>query len=291
VRGAIGYVFPQAVLPPIFGANARIELGGSFVRADGSQSLAGSLGNFSEGIQFLGGRIGPDAFACQTAFVPVSCSANLTLDTDYRTWQIEGKFAGDHRAAGPVTLTPWLGLFGGEGRNNQTLVQNFEQIAVGVGTATLRYTAGTALRWTDVGAKLGLDSRVDLTNWLAFGVGGSVAVAHRDVSLSGNDICTDSVSAQVCGPANSSAISTGANATPFLLNAEASVIVRPLPNLLARGFAGINYDTDVPGISSPSFAGGFSVTASTTAASIKFADQTSWYAGGGLVWTFGPAIR
>jgi hypothetical protein len=292
VRGAVGYVFPHGTMPAFFGSNARLEIGGSYIDADGSQTQVSNIptgsGVQSSPIQFLNGAL---SLPVLCGFGTVGCSHTSTLETDYRAWRIEGKLAGDHQV-GSVTLTPWLSVFGGKTRADHTLAQSF--VATFVPTFIELYNASTSLRWTDVGAKLGLDAKVAVTTWLAAGLGGSIGLAGRNVSLSGADTCTDSASGDICtifgtaGPGFST-ISTGANTTPFLANAEASVMLQPLANLSARGFVGVNYDSRVPGISSPTFAGvsGFA-TQPVTPAGIKFERETSWYAGGGAVWKFAP---
>jgi hypothetical protein len=50
-----------------------------------------------------------------------------------------------------------------------------------------------------------------------------------------------------------------------------------------RGFVGLNYDGSVPGIANPTFAGLAGAPTSKSAASIYYAHETSYYAGGGVV--------
>ncbi len=53
-----------------------------------------------------------------------------------------------------------------------------------------------------------------------------------------------------------------------------------------RGFVGANYDGSVPGITNPTYTGSVNGPTSTTPASIYYAHETSYYAGGGLVVRF-----
>ena len=151
----------------------------------------------------------------------------------------------------------------------------------------LDYSAATALRWTDWGARLGLDGRIDLASWLAFGLGGTAGFAGRDASLAGNDTCLPA-SCDFFAVGASSSVTTSASTTPFLANAEARVFITPMSNIALKGFVGLNYDSKVPGIQKPSLTGPASAPTSATPAGIKFERETSWYAGGGLVVRFGP---
>jgi hypothetical protein len=56
-----------------------------------------------------------------------------------------------------------------------------------------------------------------------------------------------------------------------------------------RGFAGLNYDSRVPGIAAPQIGGIAGIVPATgTPAGIKFAAETSYYAGGGITVKFAP---
>jgi hypothetical protein len=199
---------------------------------------------------------------------------------------VNGRAATDFRM-GTFTLSPSIAVFGGQTRNNQDLTQSITQTIVGtLPSFTSTYTASTSLQWTDFGARLGLDGIVDVTPWVAFGAGGSVGLASRSVSLSGNDRLTTPF--VVFGiPDVASAVSTSANTVPFLANAEASLIVKPTAAVALRAFAGLNYDSRVPGISAPSWSGTATAPTSTTAAGINYSALTSYYAGGAIVVAFG----
>jgi len=56
-----------------------------------------------------------------------------------------------------------------------------------------------------------------------------------------------------------------------------------MPNVTAKGFVGLTYDSGVPGIEAPQ-----SLATAGIPARIKFDATTSYYAGGGLNVSFGP---
>jgi hypothetical protein len=271
VRSAIGYRLP--------GSNVRLELGASYVKADGSSSQGGAAGP-NVGVQLLSGAFNNTGFQCNGAF---TCSASGALNTSYNSWQVNGKAAYDANF-GIVTVTPSAALFGGTSHANQTLTQSFSQFLLGGLSATGLYAADTALRWTDFGGRVGLNASVPLASWLSVGVGGWIGVAGRTASLSGSDAAS-STFAFFNG---ASTISTSAETTVFLANAEAGVVITPMSWLSLRGFVGLNYDDKVPGISAPRFAGGVLAPTAVTPAGIVFGRETSYYAGGGVLVRFGP---
>jgi hypothetical protein len=125
-----------------------------------------------------------------------------------------------------------------------------------------------------------------VTPWAAIGIGGWAGFASRSASLSGSDIYVDNIIRLLNGASTISGL--GRSATPLLANAEAGVAFKPFPALIVRGFVGLNYDSKVPGVSSPSLTrfGG-----TMTPAGISFSSETSYYAGGGLTWAFGPTSK
>lgn len=280
IRGAIGYIFPTGAFNPMFGTNVRAELGASYGRAKGSQSAASTQTTDRVGLSLLDGSGRNNAFTCNGG---ISCTINSTLSSDYSSWQFNGKFAGDFRT-GQLTLTPSVAVFGGRARNDQTLAQTFTQFSGALIADTGTYNASTSVSWSDIGARVGLDGKVDVNNWMAVGLGGYAGFASRRASLSGNDIGTDSASGIIFGGA--SALSTGANTTAFVANAEANMTFKVTPAVAIRAFTGVNYDSRVPGISSPSFAGDVFSPTSRTAAGITFQSEASYYAGGGLTVKF-----
>ncbi len=268
IRGGLGYIFGDGTFPSAFGSNVRIELGASYVRA--SKTQAGGVGAIPgpgvQTIELLSGVMGVAPVVCG-----LSCGSTAsTLSSRYRDWQVNLKVASDFKLAG-VTLTPSVAVFGGDAHNDQSFGQ---QVLPGA----VNYSATSALRWDDWGAKFGLNANVDVTSWLGFGLGGSLGVAGRDVNLSANDAFG----------VLTSAVAATRTTTPFLGNAEASVTVRPLRNVAIRGFVGLDYDSDVPGLSTPTFAGPAIGPTSVTPAGIKFEAETSYYAGGGVTVKFAP---
>jgi hypothetical protein len=270
----VGYVLPPGTWP---GANARVEISGSYAHLTGSQSAAATFAPGASSPVFVNGATANFRIACVVAFG--SCSYNTGLTTDLAAGQINGRLASDYYA-GSFTVTPSIAIFGGHARTNQSLVQAFQ----GNG-ATGEYSASTQLKWNDVGAKLGADFTTNLWTGVSFGVGGSVGVANRHVDLA----ASDSSIIALGGPPGTAATSfaTSATTTAFLANAEARLMFRPVRNVLLRVFAGVNYDSRIPGISSPSYTGtdSFNPT-STTPIGITYAAETSYYAGGGITWRF-----
>jgi len=262
---AIGYAVPYGVFGSAFGTKVRFELGGSYAQATGT-SNALTPASAVTAVQLLNGTLFP-TLAC------TPCFNGSTLSTDYTTWQVDLKAASDFKF-GITTLTPSLAVFGGDTHDNQSLSQIFGFI----GNSFPSYTASTSLRWNDWGAKFGLDAKFQTASWLSFGLGGSVGAADRRATLNGSDTCPGCTFV-----AGASSIGTGAAATPFLGNAEASLIVTPWRTVSFKAFGGLNYDSQVPGISSPSFSGAapfFLPTVAGTPAGIRFASETSYYAGG-----------
>jgi hypothetical protein len=172
-------------------------------------------------------------------------------------------------------------VFGGSSRNDQTLNQSLAQTNFAGPTAnSLTYNASTSLSWNDVGGRVGLDTTVPLTGWLAWNASGSVGLADRSVSLSGTDSVFQS------GRTSSISVSTGT--TALVASLESGFTLKPTPWLSLRAFGGISFDDRVPGISSPTavsliFPAGL---VPGTAAGINFSHETSYYAGGGASWKF-----
>lgn len=277
VHGTLGYFLPTP--KTIFGANTRLEIGALYGHASGSASgtIVNAGPNSIATRQNLDGTGPNGGYVCNAGQV---CTINGNSSAIYYNWQVNGKVAGDYRL-GAVWVTPSLAVFGGNTRNNQTAAQVLGLSNVAGRSAT--YNANTSLRWDDVGARAGLDLTVDVNSWAAVGIGGWAGFASRRASLSGSDVVVDTLIGFLNGASTVSGL--GANATPFLANAEAGLAFKPFPALIVRGFVGLNYDSRVPGIATPTFV---PFTGARTPASISFGSQTSYYAGGGLTWAFGP---
>jgi hypothetical protein len=225
-------------------------------------------------------------FDCDAA-IKASCTINGILSTSYSAWQLNGKAAYDWKY-GWVTITSSAVLFGGNSHVNQSLEQSLENFGGGKLFSGDLYVANTSLRWADAGARLGLDVSTPVTNMLTVGVGGWVGAAGRQSTLSG----TDSASAF---PSSLATILNGvgsvvANDTTgvFLANFEARFAHKLTPAMALRGFAGLNYDSHVPGITAPAF--GTATIATPVPAGIYYSRETSYYAGAGLIVTSGPTV-
>jgi opacity protein-like surface antigen len=279
IGGSVGYFLPHS--NTLFGSDLRIEIGGLYRQASGAQT--GSMtftggGLVNQTLNGVGANVG---YLCSLGQV---CTVTSNQSTNYSDWRLHGKIAGDHRM-GKVVVTPSLAVFGGEARDDHTLAQI---AALSVTPRIATYNANTSLHWADVGARVGLDLKVDVTPRLALGVGGWAGFADRRASLSGSDVAVDNIIAGFLSGA--STISTTANATPLLANAEAGLAFKWIPALTVRGFVGLNYDSKTPGVSSPSFSGSIGPLPKMPAG-IAFRSETSYYAGGGVSWAFGQTTH
>jgi hypothetical protein len=280
VAGAIGYIFSTG--PSVFGSNVRVEFGASYIDAKASQSGAGTfVAGSNNGIALLGRSTVSDAWSCGPP-----CGTTSTLKSNYTAWQLNAKAASDFQS-GAFTFTPSVIVFAGNSRNAQDFSQFFF-LDSGSLLADI-YNAHSTLNWTDWGAKLAATGKYDVTNWLAFGLGGNIGFAGRNASLSANDAVTDVFFAI---PNNTSSLNVSANTVPLLANAEASFVIKACATCAIRAFAGLNYDSRVPGISAPNFS---SITflggpPQSTPSGIKFSSETSYYIGGGLTVTFNPGV-
>ena len=153
-----------------------------------------------------------------------------------------------------------------------------------LGTITT-YDATTRIRWTDVGARLGVTGTVPLAAAVEAGLGGKVGFAHRQVSLAG----TDTGLFVPVGIPVSSSIELGDTTVALVANLHGQVIVSPRQGVRLRAIAGLNYDNRVPGIVAPTFTPtDVATTFVGSAATIGYSGQTSYYAGGGLTIALGP---
>ena len=282
-RGAVGYNFGPGTFNPLLGIGSRVEIGGSYVDADGASSAASTLTDGRMSPVLLSGAGIPftDSFWCSSGF---RCPTASALTTDYRNWQMYGKFATDY-TNGTSTLTPYLSLFGGNGRNNQAFGQSFSQVnSIGDVVNTGSYNASTQLDWDDFGGKVGVDSKIPVNSWLAVQLGGAIGFAHRNASLAGQDRSLVTGNFAFSG---TSTVNDNESTTALIANAEAALIITPISGVSLRGFAGIIADSDVPGVAGPSFTGrAVDGPATVTPAGIDFDSETSYYAGGGLVASF-----
>jgi hypothetical protein len=257
---------------------------GSYVDADGTDGSATALTSDTTFPILLSGAGVPAVFGF--ACLPVlnlTCSTQAALATDYRSWGINGKVATDYEK-GALALTPSITVFGGNSRNDQDFDQSFTQRNLaGVVQNTGVYAAATKLDWDDVGAKVGLNAKFALTNWLALQAGGDIGFAYRQALFSGRDVVATSAGAVLSG---ASVVSDEASETAFIANAEAGAVLTPLSGVSIRGFVGLTWDSEVPGFSGPSFTGPIGAPTTVTPAAIRFEDEVSYYAGGRIAVEF-----
>jgi hypothetical protein len=274
-RGGLGYFLPPGGFLTL-GMNQRIEIGGSYVRADGSGSASAAPTGALVAVSPLGGLAPHSALFC--GYLGYSCAVSERLTTDYDNWHLEAKLATDY-PVGPVTMTPSIAFFGGETSADQRLSQSFAQFSGGASVGTGLYNAKTSLDWTDIGVKLGLDAHIDVTPWLAVGAGGYVGVLDRTASLRGND---NGSSTPTFDFDATSSLQTGASTDSWVANAEAGLIIKPMPAVAIRLFVGMNYDAQVPGVQNPinEYLG------TAYPARIMFRSEIGYYGGAGAIWRF-----
>jgi hypothetical protein len=277
IAGALGYILPYGTLSPAFGSDARIEVVASYVKASDTQKTASAAGeNFS--LAGVGG-VSIISVDCVTL-----CHTSSSLTSDYAAWQVNLKLASDFKV-GAVIITPSISLLGGDTHNDQTLTQ---LLSNPLGFAS-NYNAQSSLHWRDWGAKVGLDAKASITSWMAVGLGGSVGLASRSASLSANDASTSSVA----GFARAESAGASANTTPVIANLEGNITFTPFRSVAIKAFTGLNFDSRVPGIAAPNYlptfaTGGFGPgTVVASPVGINFSNETSWYAGGGVIVKFG----
>lgn len=270
VRGAIGTAVPHS--------NVRIELGGSYMDGGSTNSTALGPSQSIAGILMDGTILSGMMLPC----IPGSldCSKSATLRTEYRAWSLNAKAAADFRL-GSAVVTPSVAVFGGITRADQTLSEAVAQQSFASGT----YAASTSLQWRDIGVRGGLQLRSFVTPSFIVGWSGSVGVAARKIEFSGSDVATSSNPAFLL--AGASTLTLQDSRTALLANAEANVTWHLTQAITLKGFAGLNYDRDVPGI-----AGAFSTGTTagpTQPASLFFDSRTNLYAGGGVTVKFAAA--
>jgi len=151
----LGYVLPHGALGAAFGSNARVEVGGSYVHATSSLSTGGTFTTQTmTSPALLNGTGALSQINCSGGFV---CVTNSQLATDFAAWQFNGKLVSDFKA-GVWTLSPSFTAFVGQDKVAQTFSQTFLQ----VGGLPATYFVSSSLHWTDWGAQLGIDAKVDI---------------------------------------------------------------------------------------------------------------------------------
>ncbi len=177
LSGALGYVVPDGTFSSFWGESVRFEIKAAYTHAEGTAAGRGP-NNDGFAAQLLDGSFGET-----NGFGPASgVHTWSTLATDYSAWNVSLKVAADHRM-GALTLTPSLTVFGGHANNDQRF---FQELGTGPGPGSRNYRAASSVQWMDWGAKLGLDGKLQITDWLNVGLGGNIGTAFRDVSMSAN---------------------------------------------------------------------------------------------------------
>lgn len=272
-RGAIGYIVPNSAY--------RLELGGSYASASGTFSQTRPSQGFDIWNPVLLSGFAPAFGANCIPSTGFRCTLAGALQSSYESWQLFGKAAYDLKVD-TATLTPSVAVFGGSSRVNQTLSQTFAQVnGAGATTASGTYSAATRQRWSDVGARLGLEIAAPTpVARLTMAVSGWVGAAARRVDLNGSDVNVDTTSGT-----NASAISSSASTVAFLANLEGRVSYAFAPNVTVRIFGGANVDSRVPGISTPGYSSTL-VTQGPVPAQISYSSEVAVYGGGGFAWLF-----
>lgn len=151
----------------------------------------------------------------------------------YDETEMSAKAASDYKFD-TLTITPSITVF------NSQSQQSFSDAALG---------------WRDTGAKVGLDGKVDVSEEVSLGLGGSYGRAARSVSFSAPN-------------------GGGGETSPYLANGEAKIVYKPAEEFSFKGYAGVsNYDNRLPGIS----AGG----------KLDYSSASNTYYGAGATWRFG----
>ena len=144
------------------------------------------------------------------------------------------------------------------------------------------------MRWTDIGARIGLDASVPLSAAFSLGIDGWLGLANRHATFNGSDVATSTPITIFNG---ASTISTSATRqAAFLANAELTGTYSFTPSLSVRGFVGATFDDSVPGITNPLYGGSVNAPTSRTPAAIYFKQEWSYYAGAGLRWAFNSPV-
>ena len=263
--GGIGFTLPEGSLNGVLGSNVRVSVGGFYLRATDSQS--DTAASFDSVVQTAGGAV---ILRCA---LPVACAFSSQLDTEQTAWRTEVKLAGDFRA-GAATITPSFAVLGGSSRTKQTFFQQRDDT---------RYNARSELRWTDWGARFSLGNTMPLTRTLAIGVSGNVGVVARNVSFSAYDFGDNAGIGQYA-----STRATSSSTAALMAGAAVELTARPTATTTLRTFAGVDYDSRVPGIASPTFVPADLISTVGTPAGIAYSGEVSFFAGGGLTMRFAP---
>lgn len=203
MRGAFGFVIPGET-------DLRFQLTTSYVNAGAAQSngiISGSDSRLSD--PNIGCGMGAD------------CLGGLLSGTSYRAWQSELKTASD-LSFNNVSLSPFITAFAKNAQSELPVLEG---------------TAGTG--WRDLGSAVGIDSTIDITNRMLFGLRGSLGAAYRSTSFSSVQGGTLYLDQQNATTANS-------NGGSFLATVEANLIWKPQTWQTTKAYVGFQFDSRAP---------------------------------------------
>jgi hypothetical protein len=249
IRGAIGIILPSGTFSNALGADQRLELLTSYSNIGGLMSDERLAAN---GPQLFNG--GNSLLGCAAI---VNCLPAAMSPTTYQTLQFDLRAASDFRL-GRALVTPSLTLFSKDARSQQSF-----------------YQASSSSAWTEWGAKLGLDTTLELNERHSFGLRSSVGSAYRSAAFASSETGAAFTDGSTIGsmPTVTSGRWTG---TPVTATAEASYMLRPTPGTTIRAFAGMMYDSRSP-VSSESLG-----LDPTTVGAISYESMINYYYGIGV---------
>lgn len=284
---AVGYLLPPNAVPPLIGANPRLELDLAYAHGSGHDQNSTPPTAFGMAGLLLDGTVSNNGPVCG-APAAFTCTQSSALSSQFTTWHLALKEASEFHL-GMVMLTPSLSVVGGEGDDDFGLTQNLAQFAGGVFDGNTEfYSTSVRLHWRDIGAKGGLNLNVPVNNWLSLGLGASAAGVGRSASLAGSDLFalpTFGLAPPQVSPLIS-AVTRRASTAALMSNVEGSLNIVPLPGVTIRLFGGATYDDALPGVRSPTWTGPATAQTSGTPVAIKFVGRGSLYGGAGMVFHF-----
>lgn len=270
LSAGVGYRLDEGVLPAAFGSNVRIELSGHYVDASGgSTAQSGPMTDVNlTALPFSGNMVG--IAGCGSA----TCFTRSSLASDYANLGGALRIRGDF-VSGAWAFTPSVGvrLSGGKVGHDliQTLFVNGAPYPV-LPPNLMQFGMNSRIDWLDYGVELGGDLSFRVTDAVSLGLKGTLGVVNRSASVSATSTLFFGASVPVV-------TTIGAKDTHLaaVANLEANLSVRLAANLVATGFAGLNYDSGVVGLAAPAIG---------VPAHLRFDPATSYYAGAALKASF-----
>jgi hypothetical protein len=238
LRGAVGLIIPSGTFSKL-NSDLRVQVETSYVNARSSDSV---------GSEFLMSDPISERCGCNAI---VSAITATTPAASYQSWQGELKAATD-LSFGRVVVTPSMSLFSKDARSYQNLFDGAANSA-----------------WADWGAKIGIDTTVEISNRTLLGFRGSVGTAYRAVSFAQG--------------ATADFASSGASAIgrPLLAASEVNLIWKPQVWQTIKAYAGIQFDSRVPNTPDP-----YAIDPNTAGA-VTFQTVQSFYFGGSFKLEYG----